>query len=334
MAASKRAFRTQDSLDAEAISRDAVAPFLISRGFEVEVDHRAKTGTAVSQDVTAIDPNGKRIKMRVRLCWRWDREHKSNNCSAAQLRARLINNDWDITLDTIVSHAKEKGITHMMLMQRSGKEIVYAALIPIAKLKAIWVKQRDVSAKLIKEGKMGRTRKNHAMNGDSPTVWLMDNRKPEAHAVPDALWNWPGVEDLVNLPITKATNDLPVDDTFDDLPGVDYSDLGSDGAKRVTVVRSHVQRDRRVRQAVIERAKEGCERETCEDVRSYPGFLDVHHILGADTSDRVWNCVALCPNCHREAHYAPDHQRINDELLKFALQFKTKKGTKGDYRGD
>lgn len=322
MATSERAFRTPESLEAEVFSRDAVAPFLISRGFIVEDDQRHKFGTAISQDVAAIDTNGKRIKMRVRLCWRWDRENKSNNCSAAQLRARLIDNDWDHTLDTIVSHAKEKGITHMLMMQRSGVEIVYAALIPISKLKAIWEKQRDVSANLIKDGKMGRIKKNHAMNGESPTVWLMDNRKPEAHAVPDVLWSWPGVIDLVKLPITAATTALPVDDTFDDLPGVDYSDFGSDGAPRVPTMSSKVKRDPKVRNEVIKRAINGCERESCGDKRRYSSFLDVHHILGVEKSDRVWNCVALCPNCHREAHYSPDRARLNDELLKFASQFK------------
>lgn len=322
MATSKRAFRTPESLEAETVSRNAVAPFLTSRGFNVEEDQRHPFGTAISQDVSAIDPNGKRIKMRVRLCWRWDRENKSNNCSAAQLRARLIDNDWDHTLDTIVSHAKEKCITHMLMMQRSDEEIVYAALIPITKLKAIWERQRDVSAKLIKDGKMGRTKKNHAMNGDSPTVWLMDNRKPEAHAVPDALWGWPGVVDLVKLPITSATTTPPVDDTFDDLPGVDYSNFGSDGAPRLPTISSKVKRDQRVRRAVIKRAMNGCEREACGDERRYSGFLDVHHILGVEKSDRVWNCVALCPNCHREAHFGPDLDQLNGELLKFASQFK------------
>lgn len=322
MATSKRAFRTPESLDAETISRNAVKPFLISRGFNVEEDQRHPFGTAISQDVSAIDPNGKRIKMRVRLCWRWDRENKSNDCSAAQLRARLIDDDWDHTLDTIVSHAKDKGISHMMLMQRSGGEIVYAALIPIAKLKAIWEKQRDVSAKLIKDGKMGRTKKNHAMNGESPTLWLMDNRKPDAHAVPDVLWGWPGVVDLVKLPIASAPTVHPIDDTFDDLPGVDYSDFGSDGAPRVPTISSKVKRDPKVRRAVIKRAINGCESKSCSDKRRYPGFLDVHHILGVEKSDRVWNCVALCPNCHREAHYGPDRDQLNDELLKFASQFK------------
>jgi len=66
------------------------------------------------------------------------------------------------------------------------------------------------------------------------------------------------------------------------------------------------------------RAKGSCERPKCGERREYPGFLDVHHILGADKRDRVWNCVALCPNCHREAHYAPDHDSLNAELLTLA----------------
>jgi 5-methylcytosine-specific restriction protein A len=168
---------------------------------------------------------------------------------------------------------------------------------------------------------MGGAKKNHAMNGESPTVWLMDSRNPEAHAVPDVLWSWPGVIDLVGLPISSSPGALVVDDTFDDMSAVDYSDLGSDGAPRVTSEKSNVRRDRRVRREVIKRAKAGCERASCIDERNYPGFLDVHHILGVERSDRVWNCVALCPNCHREAHFGPDRERINAELLEFASQF-------------
>jgi 5-methylcytosine-specific restriction protein A len=32
--------------------------------------------------------------------------------------------------------------------------------------------------------------------------------------------------------------------------------------------------------------------------------------------------VALCPNCHRESHYAPNRKKINRELLRFAAQFR------------
>ena len=116
-----------------------------------------------------------------------------------------------------------------------------------------------------------------------------------------------------------------LDDTLDDLQApYDFSALGSDGGLSYMVMKSYVRRDPKVRQKVIERATSGCERESCTDTRKYPGFLDVHHILGVQNSDRYWNCVALCPNCHREAHYSPDRERINEELLSFAGKFESK----------
>lgn len=112
------------------------------------------------------------------------------------------------------------------------------------------------------------------------------------------------------------------DDTMDDLPGVDYSGIGTDDPARFQTTKSNVKRDPRVRRKVIERAKNGCERNSCNDSRAYSGFLDVHHILGIEASDRVWTCVALCPNCHRESHFSPDRDKINRELLAYASQFK------------
>lgn len=112
------------------------------------------------------------------------------------------------------------------------------------------------------------------------------------------------------------------DDTIDDLSGADYSHLGTDAPERFRVEQSHVRRDPAVRKKVVERAKNGCERSGCDDKRKYPGFLDVHHILGIEASDRVWTCVALCPNCHRESHFSPDRDQINRELLAHASQFK------------
>jgi 5-methylcytosine-specific restriction protein A len=137
-----------------------------------------------------------------------------------------------------------------------------------------------------------------------------------------ALWDNSGVQDLACFPIQGVGfENLGSDDTFDDMPIPDYSLIGSDGAPAVLNLRSHVKRDQRVRTAVLDRAKGKCERAQCNAARNYPGFLDVHHILGAEKSDRVWNCIALCPNCHREAHYAPDREKINGDLLVMAKGF-------------
>jgi len=164
---------------------------------------------------------------------------------------------------------------------------------------------------------LGRIRKNHAANGHSPTLWLQDDRSEAGHLVADALWGWPGVIDLMKLGV--ATGFQQGDDTFDDYPGLSEQ-VGSDGATRANVTRSAVKRDQRVRKIVRKRAAGKCER--CGLAQTFEGFLDVHHIMGVDKSDRVWTCVALCPNCHREAHLSPHADRIRDELTAYADQFR------------
>jgi len=292
----KRAFRGEDSITAELISRNAVGPFLTERGFDVLEDKRNVAGTAIEQFVTARLPDDQLLKMRVRICWRREgRNSSERKYAAAQLRARLRGDDWEGTLRFIVDRDREHGNTHNLIIQRDGAVIDFAALIPRDALMPIWLRQRDISDDLHRRGLMKRITKNHAMNGSSPTIWLQDDRTPDAHEVADELWAWPGVVDLAKLgPVGSGSSD----DTFDDCPGPDYLMLGSDGAPRRTVVRSEVKRDPRVRRTVLARTA-GCEREACAARRDYPGFLDVHHILGVEKGDRAWNCVALCPNCHR-----------------------------------
>lgn len=316
-----RKFRSSESLAEEAVTRDAIAPFLSERGYQVLDDRRAQTGTAISQFVRVQDPDGVELQMRVRLCWRRSGERlNKGKYSAAQLRARLINDSWDDTLAFIVERDRAAGNTHHLFVQRDGTEIVYAALIPREELAPIWRSQRDVSASLIAAGLFGRTSKNHAMNGTSPTIWLEDDRWPRAHEVADAPWNWPGVLDLAQVAFASISGESYHDDTYDDCPIVDSWEIGSDGAERRPVMRSKVKRDKLVRRAVLARTAV-CEREGCGEGQRYRGFLDVHHILGVEKGDRVWNCVALCPNCHRDAHYSAEAQGLNLKLLEYAKQF-------------
>lgn len=313
-----RPFRTEASLAAELATRDKVAPFLRSRGFTDVVDDRNVAGTAIEQFVLAIAPSGSKVKVRVRLCWRRDgRKPRERLIAAAQLRARLIGNSWEDTLRFIEDRDRAQGVTHNLFAQFDAGSFVMAALVPANAINSIWLRQRDVSAELQRRGLMGRIGKNHAMNGSSPTIWLLDERTPDAHQVSDALWTWPGVTDLVNDKVDAVPHD---EDTFDDCPAPDFAMFGADGSVRHEVVRSEVRRDARVRKAVLERAA-GCERPGCGTSRPFAGFLDVHHILGAEKSDRVWNCVALCPNCHREAHFASNATKINEELLAIAMRF-------------
>jgi len=329
----EREFRTSESYAAERETRDMLASFLGTRGFRDVSDDRKPYGKSESQTIHATTPDGERLTMRVRLCW----YHKSQGpreatYSAAQLRARVRSNDWEGTLRALVERARSEGATHFLIVQREGKQITYAALVPISGLVAIWCAQRDISKSLIAQGRLGRRKKNHAMNGSSPTLWLRDDKAPEVAA---ALWDHAGVRDLARLAVvtTMGNPQAGLDDTFDDMPGVDYSLLGSDGAPLMARTRSYVKRDQRVRRAVLQRARGKCEREGCGTARGYRGFLDVHHILGAEKSDRVWNCVAICPNCHREAHAAPNRDQINANLLGFTMRFKTSTPITDDANG-
>lgn len=304
----KRAFRTPDSIRAEVVTRGMLKPFLEGIGCTGVIDVRKGN----SQLLTATTPEGKTFTARVRLCWRWD-DHPEKY-SAAQLRARLSDDDWDKTIAEIVDREAPQGVTHSLLIQRYGSTVQLAALIPVGAMTGIINGQKEVSAELIAQGKLGRLKKNHAVNGGSPTMWLMDSRYDEAHKVAAVLWQWPGVEDLAQrLPIEGRPAEI--DDTFGDLPGIDILLLGRDQASRFQSTVSKVARDHKVRKAVIDRCGGHCERPGCGASRSYDGFLDVHHILGVEVSDRVWNCIALCPNCHRDAHFSMDREALNDSLM-------------------
>jgi 5-methylcytosine-specific restriction protein A len=298
-----------------------VEPFLLQKGFTAVDDRRVLYGQNESQIVEATSPAGVPMTMHVQLCWRRDgRSPHERRYAAAQLLAKVTNDEWESTIQAKVDRDLKHGVTHALFIQREAASIVYAALVPMRSLLAIWLQQRDISRQLIDSGRLGRRKtKNHAMNGSSPTLWLQDDRTPDAHAVAAALWQHVGVEDLAKL-YDHSEGPALEDDSFDDCPAV-YAQLGSDGAQRVRVMRSHVRRDPRVRAEVMKRAAGTCERASCRESRSFAGFLDVHHILGAEKSDRVWNCVGLCPNCHREAHFAPDQDAINAELLAFASTF-------------
>lgn len=312
-----RPFRTDASLTAERATRARIVPLLRSRGFTDLVDTRERHGTAETQIITGRLSDHS-FKMHVRLCWRRDgRNSREDLYSAAQLRTRLKDGDWDATLAFMANRAEAGGITHSLFVQDAAEGIVFAALVPSDQIPDIWRRQRQVSADIIAAGDTGRWSKNHAENGSSPTVWLQDDRWPSTHAVADVLWRWPGTINVMALP---TEGEHGSDDTYDDLPFV-AGELGRDGGDRLETVRSGFNRDPHVRRAVLDRAKGTCERDGCGAHRAYSGFLDVHHILGVGVSDRSWTCVALCPNCHREAHFAPDREAINHSLFAFARQF-------------
>lgn len=79
------------------------------------------------------------------------------------------------------------------------------------------------------------------------------------------------------------------------------------------------QRDAAVKAWVLQQANGKCE--SCGQPAPFNGsdglpFLEVHHVrqLADNGSDTVTNAVALCPNCHREAHYGENSRTLVSQL--------------------
>lgn len=245
MTTGKRVFRTEASYVFERQARDAVVPFLRSRGFVVDDAYRPWTAPGQPQVVPANSPDGEDMRIRVRLCWRRDgRTEAEALYLAAQLAAKTREGGWEPTLAYLEGRDRAKGITHTLFFQRDSRTEVHAALVPSWAVAPIWRRQYEVSDTLIREGRLRQLRKNHAANGHSPTIWLQDDREPEAHHVADVLWKWPGVVDVVALPVSGTGTRAKYWRVFDavtalaspatvtevrtwleaNLPGADYSD--------------------------------------------------------------------------------------------------------------
>ncbi len=315
MPVAERAFRSPASHAAETVTRAMLVDFLEQHEFRAVTDKRRAFGRTESQTVVAENRSGEKLVMRVRLCWRRERGNPTDDKrSAAQLMARIDAGDWERSMSRKIERQRSEGATHLLLVQRIGDAISDAALIPLDEVLPAWCAQRDASSQLIARGALGRRRKNHAMNGASPTLWLRDDDAPEVAA---ALRDRPRVV-ILGANGSKRRVEHEIDDTLDDLPGLDPALLGIDGASSYIVQRSHIRRNPRVRAAVRDRANGICERPDCGASRSFAAFLDVHHILGIATSDRIANCVAICPNCHREAHFSAERAALNELLLHVA----------------
>ena len=116
-----RAFRTDASIAAELATRRRVEPLLERHGFEILDSDWIERGSAITQIITARRGDTSPMRMHVRLCWRRDgRNARENLYSAAQLRARLIDGDWEKTLETIAAREARDGNSHLLLVQDSA----------------------------------------------------------------------------------------------------------------------------------------------------------------------------------------------------------------------
>lgn len=306
-----RPFRKTDSFEAESKTRASLASFLRSCGLVDVQEEEKRAGNAVMQTMRFTDDKGISVVMSVRLCWRKRFEKSDEGYAAFQPLFKVKVGTPEDAIRAKLEREAKRGKTHWLIVQRDEGGIVNAMMIPLGEVLPIWIQQKEIYQRMIGEGKLGARNSNPAVNGASPALYLQDDRAP---AAVEFLFSHPAVRILSHASSPERVQD----DTYDDLPTPDSFPLGSDGAPRYEKTVSGVKRDPAVRRAVIVRARSKCEH--CGDSRPYIGFLDVHHILGAEKSDRVWNCVALCPNCHRDAHFSADRDSINAALLDVAAK--------------
>lgn len=126
------------------------------------------------------------------------------------------------------------------------------------------------------------------------------------------------------LPITQddrpVGNALPAAGDLADLRSAAI-DAGRDTPLQTTsaALQSYMQRSVAVRRYALVRAHGVCER--CAQKAPFltatgAPFLEVHHInrLTDGGPDRIDAVAALCPNCHREAHFGQDREVIKAAL--------------------
>lgn len=312
-----RAFRRQESLDHERVTRDLLPRYLRSLGMSEVTDLRIRGG----QSILFRLPSEATVNARVKLCWRRDDVGRDGerleSYSATQLLARIKDGDWLGSLQLKLDREKVSGTSHFLFAQREGEQFPLAALVPLSAVLPIWIQQRDISHELIAAGAIGRRRKNHAMNGHSPTLWLQDDRGGER--VAEALWTYPGVVDLSAASSASAFVAGPDE--------VQEPTLFLEGSTRRVSVNAY-ERDRRARSSCIEHHGTACT--VCGfrfgDVYGAvaEGHIHVHHLRpladsgGEYAVNPITDLRPVCANCHSVIHLGGTLRSIEEVQLMLA----------------
>jgi 5-methylcytosine-specific restriction protein A len=95
---------------------------------------------------------------------------------------------------------------------------------------------------------------------------------------------------------------------------------GADQPVRVSVTSATFKRSDEVAEWVLKYAKGVCEHCSAQApfvTKDGTAYLEVHHVkpLAEGGADTVENAVAVCPNCHRAAHYSAAASEIRDRLV-------------------
>ncbi len=114
---------------------------------------------------------------------------------------------------------------------------------------------------------------------------------------------------------------------IDDLADVPEGSAVPDRAKKV-VTQVIIKRDNNVRAYVLKRANGRCE--YCNDqgflMENGRFYVEAHHVIALSDSgcDTVDNVIALCPNHHRQAHFAKDAESLESEFIKILRKLNRK----------
>lgn len=108
--------------------------------------------------------------------------------------------------------------------------------------------------------------------------------------------------------------------TLNGLQDLNDVTFGSDNPDRALNKGFIIQRDNRVREAVLKRANGKCEYCGSPSFKTSRGenYLEAHHIisLAQKGKDRMSNVIALCPSHHREAHFGKTAEKLEEKFLK------------------
>ncbi|WP_371414158.1 HNH endonuclease [Sphingosinicella sp. CPCC 101087] len=123
-------------------------------------------------------------------------------------------------------------------------------------------------------------------------------------------------------PIVEALPEVPrTTEEFNQLRARAYAAAKApEGVQAKDAVVASYVRSKTVRDYALARANGRCE--SCNEGAPFETpaglpFLEVHHIkrLTDGGPDSPGSVAAICPNCHREAHYGASAVAINDRLL-------------------
>lgn len=114
--------------------------------------------------------------------------------------------------------------------------------------------------------------------------------------------------ELVLIPTEKGNDNNIIDDFIEN--------------KKININSEKFPRDFKKRNNSINRAKGICENNICVNKTPFQNdsgdiFLESHHInfLSEGGKDKLDNMIALCPNCHREAHHGKNRKHLKKQFL-------------------